>query len=343
MESPRDPRGGGGRVIARGGRVPAVDRRDPTIRWLLEPEEPAVRYLALVHLLGKAAGAEEVREARARIPGGPWGRALLAGQREDGGFGVNPYRKWTGAHWRLVSLVELGIAPEDPRARRAAETVLAWLDPLVLRSPPAVLRGRVRRCASIYGNALAVASRLGMAGDPRAARLAEGIAAWQWPDGGWNCDRDPRAHHSSFYESLATMWGLAEYHRATGDGAALAAARRAADLFLRHRLFRSEGTGQVIDPRWLDLHYPLYWHYDVLQALLRLSLLVPLKGPRVREALDVVQGKRDADGRWRAEGCYWRPPGRASSCVEAVDWGRRGPSKMVTLNALRVLRVAGRL
>jgi hypothetical protein len=40
---------------------------------------------------------------------------------------VHPYRKWTGAHWRLVSLVELGIPAREPRAVRAAGTVLDWL------------------------------------------------------------------------------------------------------------------------------------------------------------------------------------------------------------------------
>ena len=52
---------------------------------------------------------------------------LLSGQQPGGGFGVHPYRKWTGAHWRLVSLVELAIPPGEPRAVAAAGHVLAWL------------------------------------------------------------------------------------------------------------------------------------------------------------------------------------------------------------------------
>jgi hypothetical protein len=36
-------------------------------------------------------------------------------------------------------------------------------------------------------------------------------------------------------------------------------AARAAELFLSHRLFRSLSDGQVIDRRWLALHYPPYW------------------------------------------------------------------------------------
>jgi hypothetical protein len=33
-----------------------------------------------------------------------------------------------------------------------------------------------------------------------------------------NCDKRPEATHSSFNESLATLWGLIQYQRATGDG-----------------------------------------------------------------------------------------------------------------------------
>jgi hypothetical protein len=58
---------------------------------------------------------------------GKWVRGLLSGQREDGGFGVHPYSKWTGAHWRLISLVELGVSGPQQPAVAAAETVLGWL------------------------------------------------------------------------------------------------------------------------------------------------------------------------------------------------------------------------
>ena len=63
----------------------------------------------------------------ARCSPAPRLTALLSGQRSDGGFGVHPYRKWTGAHWRLVSLAELAIPPGEPRAVAAAGHVLAWL------------------------------------------------------------------------------------------------------------------------------------------------------------------------------------------------------------------------
>jgi hypothetical protein len=316
---------------------------DPAVQWLLSCDHPAVRYLTLTELLERSEEETEVREARSSILQDSWVTALFSGQEPDGGFGVHPYQKWTGAHWRLVSLVELGIPAGEPRARAAANQVLAWLNGRSHRERIQRIDGRTRRCASQEGNALAVCSRLGLAADPRVQFLAESLIEWQWPDGGWNCDKNPDAQHSSFYESLAPFWGLIEYYHATGDQACWEAAQRTEQFFLSHHLFRSDRTGKIINDEWLNLHYPLYWHYDILQALLILSRMGPLTDPSLGEALDILAEKRLPDGRWKPGGYYWRPPGKSRSNVEVVDWGRGEPNLMITLNALRVLKAAGRL
>jgi hypothetical protein len=319
---------------------------DPTaaaVAWLLSSDEPAVRYLTRRDLLDDQDGTAAAADY-AQILEGPKVRALLAGQRADGGFGVRPYSKWGGAHWRLVSLVELAAPAGEPRLEAAASTVLDWLTGPSHRRRIKVIGGLTRRCASQEGNALAVACRLGMAGDPRAELLARSLVEWQWPDGGWNCDPRASGRRSSFHESLPPAWGLHEYWLATGAAWAQEAAARAAELFLSHRLFRSLAGGEVIDRRWLALHYPPYWHYDVLQALLILSRLAKAGDPRAGEALELLLRRRRADGRWQPGGSWWRPPGSTgpgSSPVEVVDWGRSGPNELLTLNALRVLRAAG--
>jgi hypothetical protein len=318
---------------------------DPTaaaLAWLLSSDEPAIRYLTRRDVLDDRNGAALAVDA-AQVLEGPKARALLAGPQPDGGFGVHPYRKWTGAHWRLVSLVELAAPAGEPRLQAAASTVLDWLTGPPHRQGVQVIDGLTRRCASQEGNALAVACRLGMADDPRAELLAHSLVAWQWPDGGWNCDARASGHRSSFHESLPPAWGLHEYWLATGAAWAKEAAARAAELFLSHRLFRSLSDGEVIDRRWLALHYPPYWHYDVLQALLILSRLGKAGDPRAGDALELLIRRRRADGRWQPGGCWWRPPGTrtGSGPVEVVDWGRSGPNEMLTLNALRVLKAAG--
>lgn len=339
-----------------------MNRDEPAIRWLLNSTEPAVRYFTLTELLEATSHSHEAAAALNQILDGPRVQALIAGQHigtrkspdslglHPGGFGVHPYKKWDGAHWRLVSLVELGLPAHEPRAVKAADQVLTWLTSDFHRSKIKAIDGRVRRCASQEGNALAVCSRLGLIDDSRVQYLAESLIKWQWPDGGWNCDKHPEASHSSFYESLSPLWGLIEWHRATRDAAALQAAARTVELFLNHRLFRSTTTGEVINPDWLKLHYPLYWHYDILQALVMLARFDELseahnilRDARVHEALDMLESKRLPTGCWKAEGFYWALVGKRTSNVDVVDWGRRGPNEVITLNALRVLKAAGRM
>ena len=305
--------------------------------WLLSSDEPAIRLLTRRDVLGQSVDADTDADLALA---GPKVTALLSGQQPDGGFGGHPYRKWTGAHWRLISLVELGVPPHEPRAVAAAGHVLAWLtDP---RRRITVIGGLSRSHASVDGNALAACCRLGLAADRRVRQLAASLISWQWPDGGWNCDAKATGRRSSFHESLAPAWGLHEYWRATSDTAARDAASRAAELFLEHRLFRSQDSGQVISPTWLALRYPPYWHYDILQALLVLSRMGKARDPRAGDALDELEHRRRPDGRWQASGYWWRPQ-PSTTAAEVVDWGRSGPNEMITLNALRALRAAGRL
>jgi hypothetical protein len=315
----------------------AVRTQGAAIDFLLASKEPAIRYLTRRDVLN-----EDVTPDRDEILSGPLVRGLLRGQKRDGGFAVHAYQKWGGAHWRLVSLVELGVPPDD-RLRAAAETVLDWLTSEGHRRRIQIIDGLTRRCGSQEGNALAVCCRLGMAEDPRVQFLARSLVEWQWPDGGWNCDKKASGYRSSFNESLPPMWGLHEYWTATGQQSAKESANRTAELFLDHDLFRSLKTREPIHDGWLLAHYPPYWHYEVPQALLILSRMEKLDDPRAAEGLDILVGLQRPDGCWHKGPAWWRKPGSPGSNVEVVDWGGRGPSEMTTLNALRILKAAGRL
>ena len=162
------------------------DLDQAAIDWLLSSDEPGIRLQTRRDLLGEQISwtAEDILE-------GQHAAALLTGQEADGGFGNHPYQKWMGAHWRLVSLVELGMPAGEARVMAALETSL---DRFTSDGDPAEAlksRDRYRVHASIYANALAVATRLGKHGDQRVRNLAEWLVFWQWPDGGWNCDRHP--------------------------------------------------------------------------------------------------------------------------------------------------------
>lgn len=203
-------------------------------------------------------------------------------------------------------------------------------------------RIRTEQKTAQWRKPLAVCCRLGLAADPRVHTLAESLLAWQWPDGGWNCDTAAASRRSSFHETLAPLWGLHEYAAATAASAAADAAARAAELLLEHRLFRRLGTGEVINRAWLRPRYPPYWHYDILQGLLVLSRLGRISDPRAADALNEIERQCHRDGRRDVGAQWWNPPGSRVT-PEVVDWGSGGPNEMVTLNALRVLHAAGRL
>jgi hypothetical protein len=204
--------------------------------------------------------------------------------------------------------------------------------------------GRVRRCASQEGNALYALLTLGLANE-YTEELARHLTEWQWPDGGWNCDKNPAATHSSFMESLLPLRGLALHARLTGNKRSREAAERAADVFLKRELFKRQRDGSVIDEDFVTLHYPWYWHYDILFGLKVMSEAGLLEDKRCQAALDVLESKQLADGGFPAEKKYYQFKPNAKTGRSLVDWGGTSLTHMnefVTVEALSVLKAANR-
>ena len=325
---------------------------EPSVRWKVEtgvfasdPESPRMRSLR-----------EEVRRS-------PRARSLLVGA----GVGAsrarlpNPYQKWQGAHWALAALADVGYPRGDARLLPARDRVLdLWLAPaylaerVVTRSSATArrygvlrLRGRFRRCASQQGNALDYLLRLGIEDPDRSARLVERLLRWQWPDGGWNCDIRPAAAKSSFWETRQAMVALHRYGTVHRHADALAAARRASEVFLTRELFRRRSDGAVMRPEFSLLHYPLYWRYDVLGGLVAMAAIGRVRDRRCAAALDLLESKRLPDGGWPAERRYYSgPAGAPGSNADRVAWGptgARASNPWVSADALSVLASAGRL
>ncbi|MEN3308323.1 MAG: hypothetical protein V7603_4525 [Micromonosporaceae bacterium] len=304
---------------------------------LLRSPEPAVRWKVRTRVLDQPADGREILALRQQIRESPRVRALLAGAR--GQPSARVYDKWRGAHWALAALADLGYPPGDSDLYPLRDAVQArWLS-----TRPPLVAGRYRRCGSQQGNALWYLTVLGLA-DEHTGDLAERLLHWQWPDGGWNCDRRPAAVKSSFFETLLPMRGLAAHADATGDVAARAGAYRAAEVFLgRHLLYRA-GTAELIRHEFGLLHYPLYWYYDVLAGLKGMAQLDLLGDPRCAAALDLLESLRTADG-WPAHRRYYSASATAGRHQDHVDWGGAGirrANEWVTADALAVLHAAGR-
>src|SRR5580658_10124493 len=346
---------------------PAVMKRDRStlIDKLLKSDEPSVRWKVMTRVVGEDPEARKVRELREEIRTSPRARALIAERDTRFVREAHVYASWRGAHWTLAMLAEIGYPAGDESLLPMREQVLdRWLDSsfyMEFESKSAVpkhrsaegvpiIQGRYRRCGSQQGNALYSITRLGLA-DKRSDALAERLMHWQWPDGGWNCDRKPSAHISSFNESLLPMLGLAAHAERSGDHGARAAALKASEVFLCRRLFKSRTDGKLISPHWTRPKYPRYWHYDMLGGLVAMAEMELIKDTRCADALDLLERKELPRGGWAAQGRFYKvSPNLDTSAkfgsISMVDWGGAGNARMnewVSADALYVLRAAGRV
>lgn len=161
--------------------------------------------------------------------------------------------------------------------------------------------------------------------DERVHALVERLLHWRWPDGGWNCDKDPAAATSTFIHTIHSLRGLALYAQRFGDETARDAARTAAEVLLTRSLFRRRSNGEVIKHAFIELHYLRYWHYDILLALEVMAEIGELADPRCNEALDLLERKELAGGGWPAESTYYRVSSDIALNADFVGLGRRRP------------------
>ena len=317
---------------------------DTILQRLLQTSEPSIRYKVFTQILGHEKDSVEIKNLQENIRRSPRVKELLSERNADGQIPGHPYSKWNGAHWVLATLADLGYPSGDERLTPLREQVYAWLLGAGHVKGVKIIAGRARRCASQEGNALFALLTLGLA-DERTEQLAEGLIQWQWPDGGWNCDKSSEATHSSFMESLLPLRGLTLYARLTGSERSRQAAERAADIFLKRELFKRQSDGSIIDEKFVMLHYPWYWHYDILFGLKVMAEARCLDDTRCQAALDLLGSKQLDDGGFPAEKKYYQTNPKAKTGRSLVDWGRTSRTQMnefVTVEALSVLKAAGR-
>jgi hypothetical protein len=327
---------------------------------LLASDEPSIRWKVRTGVLGEDAGSKPVRALREAIRRSPRVRALTARRDSKGRITsrVGVYDKWQGSHWILATLADLGYPEGDASLFGTRDQILdAWLaaefyeefeattkaDAYKRRGVP-VMDGRHRRCASQQGYPLYFLITLGIDNE-RIHDLVERLLYWRWPDGGWNCDKEPSAAKSSFIHTIHSMRALHLYGTRFDKPAALEAARTAAEIFLSRQLFKRKSDGSVMKTEFTKLHYPLYWHYDVLFGLKVMAETGHLADARCESALDLLERKRLADGGWPAESRYYTVTNTNQLHGDYVDWGgvrSRRMNPWVTADALSVLVRAGR-
>jgi hypothetical protein len=316
------------------------------VDWLLD-SDAAIRWQVMRDLTD--ASKNDVAAEKARVASEGWGARLLGLQRQDGHWDISTparltsveaiswwkslpperqgtlFPEWTSSAWSLMLLRAFGLDPAGPEARQVVRRVrerVAWE-----HDGEPFFAGEVEPC--INGKVVALGAYFG----EDVQGIVDRLLGEQMDDGGWNCEQENGSTRGSFHSTIDVLEGLLEYERAKGGSPEVSGARLGGqEYLLERRMLRRLSTGELIDPAWTQFSYPTYWHYDVLRGLDYMRAAGGARDERMAEAIDLVESKRDAEGRWPLDNPH---PGRMHF---AMDEGDGRPSRWNTLRAMRVLR-----
>jgi hypothetical protein len=308
---------------------------DTDLAWLLD-SDPSIRWQVMQDL--PAERDEVVAAERARVATEGWGARLLALRDPDGQWAggalfpasppSEPGQPWTATQWSLLLLKDLGL---DPDSHEARETIALVRDNSRWEyAGERFFDGEVEPC--INGRTVAIGAYFSQ----NVAGIVDRLLTEQMDDGGWNCEQENGSTRSSFHTTINVLEGLCDYEDANGPASEVTAARRRAEDYLLERgLLRRRSTGEIIDPDWTRCSFPTRWFYDILRALEYLRRANVKPDGRIREAVGLIEAKRDGQGRWPLENTH-----RGDVHFHMEQQGQ--PSRWNTLRAMRVLQWATR-
>ena len=318
------------------------DRDAQVVDWLLEKDQPSVRYHTLVDLLGRPPGDTDAKAAYSAIPRTGWASDLLRTQKPKGYWEAHEprtVREWVrflrfplydSSVWNGIVLSDLGLTQADPRIRRLADRIFQYK--LQLGSEVNLFTEEV----CIVGNVARMLTRFGYGDDRRVRKLYDWMIEDQREDGGWNCAAG-KPGTLDCWEALAAFAAVPKANRTTAMERAISGG---AEFYLERKLFEE---GKRYAP-WFRFHYPRHYFYDVLVGLDVLTELGYGGDHRLEPALGILRRKRQSDGTWLLDRAH--PDEGGGNAGGAATRKRRPlvlepagrPSKWITLTALRVMK-----
>jgi len=324
-----------------------------TLDWLLEPEDPGVRYLALRDLLQFPADHPDLAAARsAAHTDGPIATILEhmneAGYWSEPGPGYMP--KYWSTVWSLITLAQLGASTrEDPRVNTACQY---GLDHGLAPRGQFTTSGAPSGTADcVQGNMCWSLVTLGC-DDPRLdtayewmARsvTGEGVAPMseQKAEVRYYAAKSGPLFACGANNKLSCAWGGSKVMLAFGVWPETRrtpliqhAVEQGAEFLLAGNPARAEypnGWAEKPSQNWWKFGFPVFYITDLLQVVEALAALGYQNDPRLQPALDLIRGKQDERGRWALEYDY--------TGKTWVNFGeKKQPNKWVTLRAVKVLK-----
>jgi hypothetical protein len=294
---------------------------DP-LPWLLDVQDPSVRYWTLVDILDRPGDSPEVQEARVAAARQPLAKELFALEHPGGHWGADETKPLTarGAGAVLSLLYMLGVAP-DERTTACCESLLRFgQHESGGLSMTRNVRSGIFPCTT--GSQLPYLVYFGLGDDPRVRSAFAFLIDEFSAEGALDCGR--YQYRECWWGAIAALEGLAVLPQDMRS----ARTERVVDRLVGELLdaeYHFEGEHK----RWLTFGVPRAW--DLLRALSALAAHGYARDTRFGRLLRPVLARQDEQGRWLCGSVSRTWP------IEK----RNRPSKWITLDALRVLKQAG--
>jgi len=319
-------------------------------------DSPAIRYGTLRDILGRSQSDPGVESARNQIASWSPVAEYLAEQHPEGYWGHREdvyWPKWRATVWPLILLAEIGVPGTNPSIKKGCEYFLEVMDTQdrtwpALKYPDEDLRSwRSVWEPCVTGNMARTLAEFGFENDPRVREMYEWLVKHQRDDGGWNCETEEyrpggeAVHHSSFMSTIEPLWAFSSLDPQKWPHGGREAVERGVEFLLIHRLFKSDKTGKIIREEWTQLHFPMFYFYDILHGLRVVTKLGFGDDERTKDARDLLVSKRLTDGTWPLEATYARAV--RQNFVKDEGTGQWHPIKEESVDAANRYKVGGKV
>ncbi len=343
-----------------------IQIQDNVMNWLLEGDNPPVRYLTLTNILNRPQNSSDARRAKADLMNYEATQAILSHADEFWSDDEGAYWKYTGKYWQLIFLGQFLADGKDAHVARGANDILGnrkWI--------------KASGWQCLTANLLTALMRLGYGTHPLVVEETESLARRIVADGGIKCGETAYSLLSHCHMALPKLLlCFAEIPARNRSLAVQKANRLIVKALLAHHVYiyvpgarkewqgvleerpkRSDlpqgqtvkgwiaeqreeflslkGTGER-EPKqgWLKFGFPRHYNSDILEAMYALATVRAPMTRSMRKPLQVIEKKMTAEGKWTLENTL-----NGKMWIDVEEKGK--PSKWITYFALHVLRHYG--